>query len=177
MPLFPVPTYTSWQLACMAAVEPMGGSNPASISVDADVRGELQVRGKSETEVEEMISLAKRIGNLLLPMVCMDIDDLVLGIETQFNGGLISMAEKDRLLAFVAAHVDSARQCREPQRLGTRWTRPILVFVVALGYALVVVAKRGFWLWLGGVVLVVVLHSFLPAWRNYWLRCRHRDAG
>ena len=115
MPLFPVPTYTSWQLACMAAIEPIGGPHTESIAENAEMRAELQLRGKDSDEVEEMVTLARTVGKHIRPMVCMDIDDLAYGIDSLAGGGLIDPADKDRLIEFLKAHIDAPREERQAQ--------------------------------------------------------------
>ena len=114
MPLFPIPTYTSWQLACIAAIEPLNGPSPESIAEQNAIRAELQLRGISEADINDMFLLTKAIGDYIEPMVCMDIDDLSHGIEFQADQGVIDAAEKLRLYEFIGAHLDSPREKRQP---------------------------------------------------------------
>ena len=142
MPLFPVPTYTSWQLACIAAIEPTDGPRPQSIAEKADIRDELLLRGKSETDVDEMVALAKWIGQEICPMVCMDVDDLAFGIDALFNSGLIDDAGKERLVEFVRTHIDAPREnVKPPPSANDDWPGTSIGY--ALGRLVRAIFRRG----------------------------------
>jgi hypothetical protein len=131
MALFAVPTYTSWQLACIAAVEPLGGPHPERLAEEAEIRGELRLRGKSDAEIDEIVSLAKRIAGYICPMVCMDIDDLAYGIEAQASDGVIDEPVKERLIEFVKAHIDAPREGRQmPELPDDGWPGPSLPYML-----------------------------------------------
>src|SRR5689334_4319555 len=103
MPLYPASTYTSWQLACMLAIDRTGQPCAEHDSMDREVLAELAARQIAELDVGQMIALARSIGKHISPIVCMDVDDLEFGIRSQFESGKINAAERDRLLAFIAA--------------------------------------------------------------------------
>jgi hypothetical protein len=142
MPLFPVPTYTSWQLACIAAIEPLDGPHPESIAEKARIRGELLLRGKSESDADEMVALAKWIGQEIRPIVCMGVDDLAFGIDALFDKGLIDDAAKERLVEFVRTHIDAPRETmKPPPAADDEWPGTSLAY--ALGRSLRAIFRRG----------------------------------
>jgi hypothetical protein len=176
MPLFPVPTYSSWQLACIAAVEPFDPAHPEHVQCDEDIRAELRTRQIPDSDVEEMIAVARRIGKRISPVVCMDVDDLELGIATQFDAGEIDAAERDRLLSFVAARMDLPREQRPPSSAKRRkdWTGTLVAAYMAVGFTLVALAQSrlGFFIWLAGVFVVIWIQQSWPSWRHRLRRLR-----
>jgi hypothetical protein len=179
MPLFPVPTYSSWQLACIAAVEPLDPTHSEHAQSDEAIRAELRTRHIPDSEVEEMIGLARRIGKRISPIVCMDVDDLELGIATQFDAGEIDATERDRLLGFVATHVDMPREQRQPSnaKRGAQWWQPIAYLIVVAAF--ISLAQRvNFLVWLACVVAAIWVQIWVqqswPSWRH---RLRRSKAG
>lgn len=117
-------------------------------------------------EIEEMVLLAKRVGGYIHPMVCMDTDGLALGISAQFDDGVIDASEKDRLLAFVASHVDAPRAPRVSRPRSWRPERVILL-AMTLSLCFVMAAGRGFWIWFLRFVAALTISEYGP---YRWLR-------
>jgi hypothetical protein len=166
MPLYPASTYTSWQLASMLAIDRIGPPCAEHDAMDREIFAELAARQIAESDVEQMIALARSIRKHISPVVCMDVDDLEFGIRSQFESGKIEAAERDRLLAFVAAHVDSPREPRRATRRA-RWSETLVIVYMVVGFAWVAAAqsKRGFWIWLAGMLVIVWLQQSWPSWR------------
>ena len=175
MPLFPVSTYSSWQLACIVAVEPLDPTHPEHAQSDESIRAELRTRQIPEADIEEMIGLTRRIGTRISPILCMDAGDLELGIATQFDAGEIDAMERDRLLAFVAARIDLPREQRQASggKRSRDWSGTLVVAYVAVGFTLIALAHSllGFFVWLGGIFVVIWVQQWWPSW---WHRSRSR---
>ncbi len=152
MPLYPVQTYTAWQLACIAAIEPRFGTSPEQAESREEILAEFRTRQIADSIVSDMIALAREIGKDISPVVCMDIDDLEFGILTQFEAGKIDAAEKDRLLAFVTAHVDAPREEHIP-KWRARWSDRLMILYMGGGFALVWLSQsnRVFFGWIAGM--------------------------
>jgi hypothetical protein len=177
MPLFPVSTYSSWQLACIAAAEPLDPAHPEHVQSDEAIRAELRTRQIADSDVEEMIGLARRIGKRITPVVCMDVDDLQLGIDTQFDAGEIEATARDQLIAFVAVHADLPREHRQPRSAKRRahWTETLVMAYFVVGLILWAVSARsglGFVAWLIGMFAVIWIQQSWPSWRLRWRRPR-----
>ena len=105
--LFQASQYTSWMLACQLAIEPLRPeyeNEPKFVRENQEIKAELQSRGISDDEIEQMRGCAKQVADWLKPIVCMAEDDLAMGIRLQFSHGLIDKEERDRLLAMVARY-------------------------------------------------------------------------
>jgi hypothetical protein len=177
MPLFPVSTYSSWQLACIAALEPLDPTHAEHAQSNQEICAELRTRQIADADIGEMIALARRIGKRTSPIVCMDIDDLQLGIAAQFDAAEIDAAERDRLLSFVAAHIDCPREQTQFNTAKRRahWVETFVVAYVVIGFALVALSHsgRGFFVWLAGMFAVIWLQQ---SWSSSRLR-RWRPKG
>ena len=176
MSLFPVSTYSSWQLACIAAVDPLDATHPEHVRSDEAIRAELRTRRIPDSEIEEMIAFARRIGKRMSPLVCMDIDDLELGIATEFDAGVIDATERDRLLRFVAARVDLPRDQWQPssETRSRNWSGTLVAGYMAVGFTLVALAQSrlGFFVWLAGIFALIWIQQSWPSWRHRFRRSR-----
>lgn len=110
MPLNPVPTYTSWQLACIAAIEPRKPNDAQARASQSEIHDELCLRGKSDADIDDMIALVKFMAPVTRPVVCKDIEDLIYGIDIEFENDCIDKQQKQLALDFIQSHTDAPRE-------------------------------------------------------------------
>jgi hypothetical protein len=112
MPLLPAKSMANWQLACaLAGWELAALDHPERPAEIAEIRGVLVDRGKTESDICQMLDLVYRARRWLNPpgvefeYVVGDADDLYRGLVGEASSGRLSEAEGKPLLDLLDRHM------------------------------------------------------------------------
>jgi hypothetical protein len=112
MPLRPVGSMNNWQLACrVAGWEAAAPDHPERAGELALVREELLARGKSDTDIRQMVDLVGRARAWLntpageFEHVVGDADDIYMALVGEAQAGRLGEAEGRPLLDLLHRHV------------------------------------------------------------------------